>query len=160
MAIPSNRVSYTFRDSEGHDSVVTLYSDATLDDGAGGGLLAEAGNMRSLIEALTDALVVKTEITVQDTNPDTGKPAGNVDNELGARFAFYTEDATVAQVTIPAFKRELLEEDTARVDLSAGAVSAFVNAVVSGDVAVKDSRGADIIGLKSALEAYSRRRRR
>lgn len=158
MAIPNRRISITLRDSEGSESVMTFYSNADLDDGAGGGILNEIANVKGVIAGVSDATIAKVEVTEQDTAPATGVPAGNVDNEIQAKFAFYTEDATVSTVSVPAFKRSLLEPNTNRVDTDQAAVQAFIDMMTTGDVAPRDTRGADLVSLKSALEHYSRRR--
>lgn len=154
MAIPNARISLTCTDSEGHASVMTIYSPAALT-----AIVPILTPFKAIVEALTDASVTKIEVTRQDPEPVTTIPAGNVDNEIKAQFGFLTEDSTVALISVPAFDRSKLIPNSNIVDVTDAAVAAFTAAMTTGNLDVVDSRGSDLKTLKSAFEAYGRRRR-
>lgn len=167
MPIPNARISFTLRDSERKEYVMTLYSNRALTD-----LVPLLPDMKDVIAGVSDCVIAKIEVARQDPEPQTGVPRDllgavrNVDGEIKGQFAFFTEEATTTIISVPGFKRDLIYPDSNRimlVDNLGGwldnAAMDFVNMVVHevGDAQCRDSRGSRIMGIKTALEAYSRR---
>lgn len=158
MGIPNARLSVTYRDSEGSESVQTFYSEQDLDV-----IVGRLPDIKNILEGLTDATIARLEVTRQDPNPVDVAPGGNVDNEIQAQFTFRTTDDTVMKTSVPAFKRSLLVPNSNEVDITAGTVPEFLDMVLSNDplgTRIVDSRAADTASLKLAVEAYSGRRSR
>lgn len=153
MAVPQYRGSLSVRDSEGHESVMTVYLDgaATYDAAR-----LEMDQLEELVEALTDGIVSNVEISDVIVR-DGAVPAGNVDNEIKGQFSFYTADGTVSQLSVPAFKRTLLLPNTSDIDQDAVAVAAFINALLTGTFT--DRRASDLVSVKAAQEQFARRRK-
>lgn len=153
MAVPDYRTTITVRDSEGHESVVNFNITGAADNAAA---VAAANAIRPLVEAITDGVVARQELT-EILHTNAAIPGGNVDNELKATFSFVTADDTVTQVSIPAFDRSKLIANQSNVDTSDTDVAAFLAALYASPWT--DSRAADIVSLRAAKESYSNRRK-
>lgn len=149
--MPANDIAVSIRDSEGKLSTVLLHS-------AGGALLADdidnANDIAALIAAVSDGVVANVTVTYQGNTSNT-VPAGNVDNEIKARFGFLTTAGTTSRVGIPAFDRTKLIANTDQVDRDDVDVAALVTALLD----FQDYRGAGFESLRYAVEDYGRRQK-
>jgi hypothetical protein len=116
--------------------------------------LDNANDIAALIAAVTDGEVANVQLTYQG-NSSNAVPAGNVDNEIKARFGFLTTAGTTARVGIPAFDRTLLVPNTDQVDREAAPVAALI----TGLLTFQDYRGAGFEALKYAVEDYGRKQK-
>lgn len=152
MAIPAYRVTVTVRDSEAHESTLTTYLPGGV---LHADVLLAAGRLADVVEGVTQGEIARVEVT-QQTQQSAQVPAGNIDNEIKGQFSFYNEDGKVTILSVPAFNRSYLLPNSDEIDTSAGPVSAFIDEMTGGGWV--DGRNADLETLRSALEAYTRRR--
>jgi hypothetical protein len=149
----------TIYDGEGHTSTVGLWFD--------GG--ATIGEIQTYMEAFVPLLTPLVTGKVRDVKVSrhinqftAGNAQGDVENQ--ARFV-WTATGTLKTMSmlIPTFEPTLIPDDDDKVDLTQVDVVAFVNAVKNGlgtpAVRPRDSETRTILGVKTATEAYGKKRR-
>lgn len=100
----------------------------------------------------------------------TGRPLANSDVEEGATFVWKTAGGFTTRFRIPTFNEACMISGSAEVDLANNDVDDFVQTIIDGADAiagvgedrmnVTDSRGDDIIAIKSAFDAFQKSRKR
>lgn len=120
-------------------------------------------DLAPLIEALIRGAIDRAGICVTAALPAGLRttPLDHSDVEEGARFIFNSVGGYTTSLRIPTIDETIILPNSPLVDLTNTDVSAFVTAMVSGTGGAlpTDYRGADIISLRSAREAFQRSRR-
>ena len=151
MALPKWRIDISVRDGENKVSTMTAYHNALLHADA----RTAASQLAGFVSVLTEGVVSKVELTeVVDTSA-AAAPSGS-DVEIKALFTFDNDDTKAAQMSIPAFMRSYMLPNSDRVNVANPDVADFTGHILgSGFV---DSRNVALVGLRSAVEQFTRRR--
>lgn len=156
-------VIFTVRDAKGASSLVeiNLPADTTVEDAQG-----FITSVAPLINALILGSIDRVGICLSATLPGglRTSPTASSDVEEGARFVFNSAGGYVTSLRLPTFSESFIASGSNRVDTALTPVQDFITAMVAGagtpTVQPSDYRGADITGLKSAMEAFQRSRRK
>lgn len=158
MAYEAN---FTIKDGENHSSTTGVYfTDAETEADIAAFIAAAI----PLIEAIIDGKVTKVTLTKTLVSALASGIDPTSDVEIAAKFIFDVFNTVKNKViTLATFTRSKLIPGTSNVNTADADVTAFVNFMVATPVAVADptdSEERDILGLLSAKEEYTRRRRR
>lgn len=157
----------TIRDGKGKTATTTMHSELLDDaDFTNGARYESMGdNILQDLEPIIDGEIVDAYWRIGvgfDFTPQTADP--DCDVEEGVFFSFRSEGNYKVGFRIPTIKEAILQAGTSLVDLTLGTVQDFVNTIIDGPDAVPgipedrfnmtDNRGADIIALDTAYEAF------
>lgn len=159
MAIQT--LNLTVADGENHTSLVSINYDGDI---TVANMTLIAALAITALEGVIEGSVVKASISrVLLSAVSTAAAASDV--EIKARFIWDVASTVKSVVmSIPTFLRSKILPNSDRVDLTDADVLTFIDAIVDGvtiatvDYPAMDTEQRDILAVKSAVEAYSRKR--
>lgn len=165
--MPKSDFVVSIRDGKGKTSTVSFYSEV-LDqtDFENSATYESMGdNILQDLEPIIDGEIVDAYWRIDvgfDFTPQTADP--DCDVEEGCFFSFRSEGNYKVGLRIPTIKEAFFQAGSTLLDLTVGAVQDFINTIIDGPDAIAgvtedrfnmtDNRGADIIALDTAYEAF------
>jgi len=126
--------------------------------------------LAGFVDAITVGQIVNAGVRVEPDMSGWGlaaAPTAGADVQERGRFVFRTENENIKSVSIACFDEALMLTGSPYIDTTAGAVSAFVDAMLTGVelddevtwVEPCDYRGEDLTVLVEAVEAWGKSRK-
>lgn len=151
---------FTIRDGKGARSTVEININVATIANAQSFVTA----MAPLLDAVILGVIERVGICAVATLPGglRAVPDSDSDVEEGARFVYNSVGGYKTSVRLPTFNEAMMLSGSQRVDQSDTDVLAFNTAMTDplATFSASDYRGADIVSLRSAVDAFQKSRRR
>ena len=152
---PSAKVTYRFRDETGSQAASVLHIPwGTLASVA----LTDAGSLADLINIISGCTLLSYTVGYEVVEDAPGSAGAGSRVERKGRYIWTLANGLESRTDIPAPLAFTLLSDGV-IDLANSDVDAFFNAVLAG-TSFCGADGSDLVGLKSAYEAYRASTRR